>query len=93
MALVRRPGAHGSSTAEVAVAGIVMLLRQHAALLRQQWAGTLKPQHRSTLEGSAALVVGPGDISRKIAAVLEVFDAAVTLSDAELHLASLHSKS
>ena len=76
---MRRPGAHGSSTAEVALAGIVMLLRQHAALLRQQWAGTLKPQHRSTLEGSAALVVGPGDISRKIAAVLEVFDAAVTL--------------
>ena len=72
-------GLHGSSTAEVAVAGIVMLLRQHAALLRQQWAGTWKPQHRSTLEGSAALVVGPGDISRKIAAVLEVFDAAVTL--------------
>ena len=79
VALCAGRGLHGSSTAEVAVAGILMLLHQHPTLLRQQWAGIWKPQHRSSLEGSAALVVGPGDIGRKISAVLEVFGATADL--------------
>jgi len=79
VALCAARGVHGSSTAEVAVAGILMLLHQHPTLLRQQWEGVWRPQRRASLEGSTALVIGPGDIGRKIAAALEVFGATVTL--------------
>ncbi|TGN65111.1 hypothetical protein EXE59_14935 [Nocardioides eburneiflavus] len=79
VALCAGRGLHGSSTAEVAVAGILTLLHQHPTLLRQQWDGIWQAQHRSSLEGSAAFVIGPGDIGRKIATVLEVFGATVTL--------------
>lgn len=70
---------HGSSTAEVAVAGILMLLHRHPELLRQQQGRVWRSQPHDGLEGRRAVVVGPGDIGRKVAAVLEVFGATVTL--------------
>ncbi|MFF6783883.1 NAD(P)-dependent oxidoreductase [Streptomyces sp. NPDC012510] len=70
---------HGSSTAEVAVAGILMLLHRHPELLRQQWEGTWRAQPRAGLQGRRAVVVGPGDIGRTVASVLEAFGARVTL--------------
>jgi phosphoglycerate dehydrogenase-like enzyme len=70
---------HGSSTAEVAVAGILMLLHQHPDLLRQQREGTWRAQPSASLQGRRAVVVGPGDIGRTAASVLEAFGALVTL--------------
>jgi phosphoglycerate dehydrogenase-like enzyme len=72
-------GIHTGSTAELAVAGMLSLLRElpRFALDRasQRW------EHVSTdgLDGKRVLIIGAGDIGRRIAAAVEVFDATVTL--------------
>lgn len=76
---------HASLTAEVALAGILMLLHQHPELLRQQWDAVWNPLPRSSLEGRRALIIGPGDVGRTIERALRAFDADVALVGTRAH--------
>jgi phosphoglycerate dehydrogenase-like enzyme len=72
-------GIHGGSTAELAVALVLALVRdipQYAAQQRQRTWHRLPP---ASLEGRRALVVGAGDIGTRAAAVLRALDCEVTL--------------
>jgi phosphoglycerate dehydrogenase-like enzyme len=72
-------GVHGASTAELAVAGLVAVLRDLPACYDAQrdhrW------QHTSTqsLAGAHVLVLGAGDIGRRVATAVAAFDAVPTL--------------
>ncbi|HJQ43382.1 MAG TPA: 2-hydroxyacid dehydrogenase [Jatrophihabitantaceae bacterium] len=72
-------GVHGASTAELAVAGLVSVVRDLPHLLDAQrehrWA------HGSTgsLAGSSVLVLGAGDIGRRIGTALTAFGADAVL--------------
>lgn len=72
-------GVHGASTAELAVAGLVAVLRGlpalHEAQRDRRW------HHTSTqsLAGSRVLVLGAGDIGRRVATAVAAFDAVPTL--------------
>jgi phosphoglycerate dehydrogenase-like enzyme len=74
-------GVHGPSTAELGVAGILSMLRQlpryGQAQLAHEWVPR-GPDGAEDLSGKQALIVGAGDIGRRIAAAVEVFDARVT---------------
>ncbi|WP_375485619.1 2-hydroxyacid dehydrogenase [uncultured Jatrophihabitans sp.] len=72
-------GIHGASTAELAVAGMLALLRRLPeavdAQRRHDW-------HRAFTDGLAGrhvLVIGAGDIGARIAAAARVFDAETTM--------------
>jgi phosphoglycerate dehydrogenase-like enzyme len=71
-------GIHTASTAELALAGMVSLLRELPRYAvdqaAQRWAGV----STDGLAGKRVLVLGAGDIGRRIAAAVEVFDATVT---------------
>lgn len=71
-------GVHGGSTAELAVAGILSVLRQLPHFVQTQvtheWART----DTDGLDGKRVLILGAGDIGRRVAAAVEVFDATVT---------------
>ncbi len=71
-------GVHGNSTAELAVAGILSVLRRLPDFVRTQatheWART----DTDGLDGKRVLILGAGDIGRRVAAAVEVFDAQVT---------------
>ncbi|WP_375489061.1 2-hydroxyacid dehydrogenase [uncultured Jatrophihabitans sp.] len=75
-------GIHGATTAELAVAGMLAVLRGvpgYAAAQREhQWDRSHAAQTDS-LAGRAVLVVGAGDIGRRIAAVARVLDASTTM--------------
>jgi phosphoglycerate dehydrogenase-like enzyme len=72
-------GVHGGSTAELAVAGVLSILRRlpefAAAQRRRGWA----PVVADDLDAMPVVVLGAGDIARRVAAALRVFDASVTL--------------
>jgi phosphoglycerate dehydrogenase-like enzyme len=72
-------GLHGSSTAELAVAGILMHLHGHVQLLEQQRRGEWRPLPRSSCSGRKVLVIGAGDIGSTVADVLTTLGATVTL--------------
>ena len=71
-------GVHGASTAELAVAGMLALLRRLPDFLdaqdRHEWVDT----STDGLAGMRVLVVGAGDIGGRIAAAARVFDAETT---------------
>jgi phosphoglycerate dehydrogenase-like enzyme len=71
-------GVHGVSTAELAVAGMLSVLRQLPHFMQTQrsheWARTAT----DGLAGKAVLILGAGDIGRRIAAAVEIFDGRVT---------------
>ncbi|MDT4891194.1 MAG: hypothetical protein QOE97_229 [Pseudonocardiales bacterium] len=72
-------GIHGASTAELAVAGLLSVMRDlpgfRTAQDEHRWA-----QHPTGgMAGANVLVVGAGDIGRRIATALGAFDATVTL--------------
>ena len=72
-------GIHGGSTAELAVALVLALVRdipQYAAQQQQRTWHRLPP---ASLEGRRALVVGAGDIGTRAAAVLGALECEVTL--------------
>ncbi len=71
-------GVHGGSTAELAVAGMLAILRRLPDFLDQQRAGVWEPHQAVGLTGRRLLVLGAGDIGRRIGAAAEAFDAEVT---------------
>jgi phosphoglycerate dehydrogenase-like enzyme len=71
-------GVHGGSTAELAVAGLLSLLRHLPDFAAAQERGEWSPRTADDLDGLRVLVLGAGDIARRIGAALRVFDAEVT---------------
>jgi len=71
-------GVHGASTAELAVAGVLALVRGLPFYLSEQAAHRWSPQHRGEISGRNVLILGSGDIGTRIAQALEVFGARVT---------------
>jgi phosphoglycerate dehydrogenase-like enzyme len=72
-------GIHGASTAELAVAGLLSVLRQLPRYHVEQVAHRWTPGRTDGLDRKRVLVLGAGDIGRRVAAAVEVFDAAATL--------------
>ena len=71
-------GVHGSSTAELAVAGMLALLRRLPSFLDAQRRHEWDRSFTDGLSGLRVLVVGAGDIGERIAAAVRVFDAETT---------------
>lgn len=71
-------GVHGGSTAELAVAGLLSLVhelpRMRAGQAAHEWIRTRTDE----LAGKRVLIIGAGDIGRRIAAALAVFEAQTT---------------
>jgi phosphoglycerate dehydrogenase-like enzyme len=71
-------GVHGGSTAELAVAGMLASLRQLTRFEDDRRAHRWQPADTRGLTGRRLLMLGAGDIGRRIAAAAEAFDAEVT---------------
>lgn len=76
--LCKARGVHGGSTAELAVAGILSVLRQLPHFVRTQASHEWARTDTDGLAGKRVLILGAGDIGRHVAAAVEVFDAQVT---------------
>jgi phosphoglycerate dehydrogenase-like enzyme len=72
-------GAHGDTTAEWAVAALLAVLRQFPYYVDRQREGRWLPTRSDELAGKRVLVVGAGDLGRRVRARLEPFEASVTL--------------
>jgi phosphoglycerate dehydrogenase-like enzyme len=72
-------GVHGASTAELAVAGMLAVLRQLPRFEEARKAHRWEPADVAGLTGQRVLVIGAGDIGSRIAAAVRVFDAEATL--------------
>jgi phosphoglycerate dehydrogenase-like enzyme len=72
-------GVHGASTAELAVAGIATVLRELPRLYAAQHDHRWEPVITDGLAGKRVLVLGAGDIGRRIATAVTAFGAEVTL--------------
>jgi phosphoglycerate dehydrogenase-like enzyme len=72
-------GIHGGSTAELALAAILSHLRQLPRFAAAQARGVWDREFTAGLRGRRVLVVGAGDIGRRVAAAVTVFDAEVTI--------------
>ncbi|CAA9367206.1 MAG: D-3-phosphoglycerate dehydrogenase [uncultured Nocardioidaceae bacterium] len=70
---------HGASTAELAVAGLLAVLRDLPLYLRQQQHRDWTPHQPRTVAGRRVLVLGAGDIGQRVAAALGALDAEVLL--------------
>src|SRR5579859_488344 len=57
-------GVHGGSTAELAVGGLISVVRQLPRLWEQQGRREWRPRTTDELDGKRALVLGAGDIGR-----------------------------
>jgi phosphoglycerate dehydrogenase-like enzyme len=71
-------GVHGASTAELAVLGVLALVRGLPFYLDEQAAHRWSPHHRGEIAGRNVLILGSGDIGSRVAHALEVFGARVT---------------
>ncbi len=72
-------GIHGGSTAELAVAGMLAVLRDLPRFVRQQQEHTWNRPQTAGISGRRVLVLGTGDIGGRVAGVAELLDAEVTL--------------
>jgi phosphoglycerate dehydrogenase-like enzyme len=72
-------GVHGASTAELAVGGLISLVRDLPRLIDLQREGRWDDEHTDGLAGKRALILGAGDIGGRVATVLIALDATVTL--------------
>lgn len=76
-------GVHGATTAELAVAGMLAVLRDlprfAAAQRAQRWDRSREAAQTDTVADGRVLVVGAGDIGERIAAVVRILDAQVTM--------------
>lgn len=68
-------GVHGGATAELAVAGILALVRELPQFLAEQAAGRWSQRATDDVDGKRLLVLGAGDIGRRVASALAVFGA------------------
>ena len=71
-------GAHTPSTAEWVLAATLAAQRGLPELVREQDAGRWSPRTYSSLVGARVLVVGAGDIGRRVAAMMAPFDVDLT---------------
>ena len=71
-------GAHTPSTAEWAVAATLAAQRGIPHFVREQAAGRWSPGTRHSVVGSRVLVIGAGDIGRRIGRMLAGFDVRLT---------------
>lgn len=71
-------GIHGRATAELAVAGILALVRQLPLFLAQQAERRWQEERTEDLDGKRVLVLGAGDIGSHVARALEVFGTSTT---------------
>ena len=72
-------GVHGASTAELAVAGLLAVVREIPAFLAAQAEHRWNELIADGLDGRRVLVLGAGDIGARVAAAVRAFDADVTL--------------
>jgi phosphoglycerate dehydrogenase-like enzyme len=72
-------GVHGASTAELAVAGMLAVLRELPRLWAAQAEHRWEPFDTAGVTGRRVLILGAGDIGQRVAAVCRAFDAEVTL--------------
>ncbi|WP_448640656.1 2-hydroxyacid dehydrogenase [Geodermatophilus sp. URMC 63] len=72
-------GAHTPSTAEWVVAATLAVQRGLPDLVREQDAGRWTPRTYSSLVGARVVVVGAGDIGRRVGAMMAGFDVDLAL--------------
>ncbi len=72
-------GVHGASTAELAVAGMLAVLRQLPRFEEARRAHRWERALTASLAGRRVLVIGAGDIGSRIAAAVRIFDADTTI--------------
>lgn len=72
-------GVHGGSTAELAVAGVLSLLRGLPAFARDQAIGRWHERWTDDLDDANVLLIGAGDINQRVAVALAAFGARCTL--------------
>lgn len=72
-------GIHGASTAELAVGGLIGLVRDLPRLIDQQRDGVWGNARTDALAGKRVMVIGVGDIGSRVATVMTALDASVTL--------------
>jgi phosphoglycerate dehydrogenase-like enzyme len=72
-------GIHGASTAELAVGGLISLLRQLPRFHEDQLDGHWQRRRTDSLDGRRVLVLGAGDIGGRVAAAVTALGAAVTV--------------
>jgi len=72
-------GIHGASTAELAVALVLTLVRDLPRYAAQQARGIWRPAQPTSVAGRRVLVLGAGDIGSRVAAALSALDAEVVL--------------
>jgi phosphoglycerate dehydrogenase-like enzyme len=71
-------GVHGASTAELAVAGLLAVLRELPRFATAQRDHDWAPARVDGVTGRHVLIVGAGDIGRRVGAAVQAFDADVT---------------
>jgi phosphoglycerate dehydrogenase-like enzyme len=71
-------GVHGGSTAELAVAGLLSLLRGLPGFARSQAEGQWQERWTDDLDEAEILLLGAGDINTRVAAGLSAFGARCT---------------
>jgi phosphoglycerate dehydrogenase-like enzyme len=71
-------GVHGASTAELAVAGMLAVLREMPRFRTAQTEHRWERADTAGLAGQRVLVLGAGDIGQRIAAACRAFDADIT---------------
>jgi phosphoglycerate dehydrogenase-like enzyme len=72
-------GVHGASTAELAVAGMLAVLRQVPHFVGAQGRHEWQWRQADGLTGKRVLIIGAGDIGQRIADAIRPFDAVPTL--------------
>jgi phosphoglycerate dehydrogenase-like enzyme len=72
-------GIHGASTAELAIAGMLAVLRDLPRFERARAAHDWTPALTEGLDGRRVLVLGTGDIGSRVAEVARILDAEVTV--------------
>jgi phosphoglycerate dehydrogenase-like enzyme len=72
-------GVHGASTAELALGGLIAVLRDLPRYAEQQRQGTWAPHQGDGLDGRRVLVLGAGDIGERVAAAVTALGATATL--------------
>ena len=72
-------GIHGGPTAELAIAGLLAVLRQLPRFVEQQRDRVWRATEVHSLDGIRVLVLGAGDIGQRVASVVRLLDAEATL--------------
>ena len=72
-------GVHGASTAELAVATTLAMVRELPRYIRLQQERVWRSSTARSVSGARVLVLGAGDIGQRVATVLRDLDARVTL--------------